>query len=134
MRAVVGPLGIRWDLIRYVSVGLLNTVVGLATIYLAMYAWHADDVVANIAGYSVGVVCSFILNRRWTFSSRDPLVPQLARFLLVLGVAYMANLLVVLTLVRQFGLNRYVAQALGILPYVTVGYLGSRFFAFRASA
>jgi putative flippase GtrA len=131
-RATLGPLGVRWDLIRYVSVGIVNTMVGLATIYLAMYAWHAGDVAANIAGYSVGVASSFILNRRWTFSSRDPVIPQLVRFLLVLTVAYLANLGTVLALRGQFGLNRYLAQALGTLPYVAIGYLGSRFFAFRS--
>jgi putative flippase GtrA len=124
-------LGIPRDLIRYLSVGVINTLVGLSVIYLCMYALHATDTIANLAGYSVGLLCSFVLNRRWTFSSQDPITSQLVRFLLVLLVAYLANLGTVLGLTRLFGLNRYLAQAIGTGPYTAIGYLGSRFFAFR---
>lgn len=123
--------GIPADLIRYLSVGVANTVIGLSTIYLMMYFAHASDVVANLLGYCAGIICSFVLNRRWTFSSTDAVLPQLVKFLLVLGLAYLANLETVIALVRLLGENRYVAQAIGTLPYTAVGYLGNRFFTFR---
>jgi len=129
-----GPLGIRRDLVRYLSVGLINTIVGLSTIYLCMYALRASDTTANLTGYSVGVLCSFVLNRRWTFSSQGSITSQLVKFLLVLLVAYLANLGTVLGLTKLLGVNRYLAQAIGIGPYTAIGYLGSRFFAFRGSS
>lgn len=119
------------QLARYLTVGVANMAVGLSTIYVFMYLLHADDVHANIAGYCAGVACSFVLNRRWTFASRDSWFPQLLRFLLVLAIAYLANLATVLALTKLFGVNRYLAQALGTLPYTVVGYVGSRAFAFR---
>ena len=119
------------ELVRYLSVGLANMAVGLSTIYLFMYLLHADDVLANVAGYCAGAACSFALNRRWTFASRAAWFPELLRFLLVLSIAYMANLATVLTLTRLLGVNRYLAQALGMLPYTAIGYAGSRAFAFR---
>ena len=119
------------QLARYLSVGVANMAVGLSTIYLCMYALHMNDVPANVAGYCAGVACSFALNRRWTFASRAAWFPELLRFLLVLCVAYAANLATVLVATRLLGLNRYLAQALGILPYTAIGYAGSRAFAFR---
>jgi putative flippase GtrA len=105
--------------------------VGLSTIYFCMYALHATDLTANVIGYCAGVICSFVLNRRWTFASQAAWLPELARFLLVLGIAYAANIATVLSLIHQFGTNRYLAQALGTIPYTAIGYVGSRLFAFR---
>lgn len=119
------------ELFRYLGVGVVNMIVGLSTIYLCMYVLRASDFRANVSGYCAGVACSFVLNRRWTFASNDAWVPQLVRFLLVLGIAYAANVVTVLELVKQLGTNRYLAQALGTLPYTAIGYLGSRLFAFR---
>jgi putative flippase GtrA len=122
---------IPWELLRYLSVGVANMGVGLSTIYLCMYVLHATDLGANISGYGVGVICSFVLNRRWTFASKGAWLPQLARFLVVLGIAYAANIVTVLGLIHQLGTNRYLAQALGTIPYTAIGYVGSRLFAFR---
>jgi putative flippase GtrA len=132
-RTSIGRLSIRVDLLRYLAVGVANTMIGLSTIYLCMSVLRAGDVISNLIGYAVGITCSFILNRRWTFQDHGAMAPQLVRFLLVLAVAYIINLGTVVGLTTELGVNRYIAQALGILPYTTVGYLGSRFFAFRTS-
>jgi putative flippase GtrA len=132
--ATAARFSIRPDLMRYLAVGLLNTAIGLATIYLAILIFHADDVVANVVGYSVGLACSFVLNRRWTFDSGASIAPQLLRFLLVMLVAYLANLGTVMGLTRLLAQNRYLAQAAGAIPYTLIGYLGSRFLAFSQRA
>jgi glycosyltransferase involved in cell wall biosynthesis len=49
----------------------------------------------------------------------------------VLAVAYVANLVTVLKTNSNFDLNPYIAQALGVIPYTVIGFLGSRYFAFR---
>jgi putative flippase GtrA len=126
----ISPRGIRRELLRYLTVGALNTLVGLATIYLAILLFRANDVIANLVGYSFGLACSYVLNRRWTFASDGAVAPQLLKFLLVMLVAYLANLGTVLGLTRYFAVNRYLAQSAGALPYTIIGYLGSRLLAF----
>jgi putative flippase GtrA len=115
---------------RYLVVGAGNTVVGLLVIYLGMYAMKLGDVAANALGYAVGIILGFALNRRWTFGHRGSMLPALGRFLLVLAIAYAANLAVVVFIADHLHGNRYVAQAIGIIPYTLIGYIGSRFFAF----
>lgn len=126
----VSPRGIRRELLRYLTVGAVNTLIGLAAIYLAIVLFRANDAVANLAGYSLGLACSYVLNRRWTFASDGAVAPQLVKFVLVMLVAYLANLGTVLGLTRYFAENRYLAQAIGALPYTIIGYLGSRLLAF----
>jgi putative flippase GtrA len=126
----ISPCGIRRELFRYLAVGAVNTLIGVAAIYLAIFLFGANDVVANLVGYSLGLACSYVLNRRWTFASDGAVAPQLVKFLLVMLVAYLANLGAVLGLTRYFAVNRYLAQAVGALPYTMIGYLGSRLLAF----
>lgn len=118
-------------LIRYLLVGVVNTLVGLGIIYLAMYFLHMGIAASNAFGYAVGIVVSFILNKSWTFNSDDHAVYSFLRYLLVLAVAYVVNLETVLFANYNFNLNPYLSQALGIFPYTAIGFLGSRYFAFR---
>ncbi len=118
------------SLVRYLIVGLLNSSLGLLVIYFAMDALRLGVITANVLGYAVGVCVAFVLTQRWTFAHCGPTVPALVKFLLVLGVAYAANLATVLFFAEVLQWNVHLAQALGIVPYTAIGYLGSRFFAF----
>jgi glycosyltransferase involved in cell wall biosynthesis/putative flippase GtrA len=118
-------------LMRFLLVGVANTFFGLSIIYFAMYFLQLEIVHANAFGYSVGILLGFALNKTWTFSSSDHVVSSFLRYLLVLAIAYVANLATVLYANSYFHLNPYIAQALGIIPYTTIGFLGSRYFAFR---
>jgi putative flippase GtrA len=115
---------------RFLSVGVLNMLVGLLVIYACKWLFNTGDVVANAIGYGAGLVNSFALNSRWTFAYRGPQLPVIVKFLAVAMVAYATNLLTVLLLIR-YGVDSYLAQALGIPPYTLTTYLASKFFVFR---
>jgi putative flippase GtrA len=119
---------------RFLSVGVLNTVVGLLVIYACKWFLHLDDVTANAIGYAVGLTIGFALNNRWTFDYRGPQLPALIKYLLVAALAYGMNLLTVLILINYAGVNGYLAQALGIAPYTLTTYLASKFIVFRMHA
>jgi len=114
-------------------VGVANTAVGLAVIWGAKSLAGQGDVTANVAGYMLGLTTSFLLNRRWTFSFRGECVPSLLRFLTVLAVAYTAKLGTVLSLIKLTSLDPFWCQALGMIPYSALFYLGSRWYAFRSA-
>jgi putative flippase GtrA len=116
--------------IRYLVVGGGNTVFGLLIIYLLKWIGGFGDVIANMIGYTCGIVASFAFNATWTFAYKGSILPALVKFVIVLLVAYLSNLIAVVTAISVFDVNAYVAQGLGIVPYTVVGYLGSRFFAF----
>lgn len=119
---------------RFLSVGMLNGLISLLAIYACKWFFHAGDVAANAIGYAAGLTTSFTLNSRWTFAYRGPQLPALLKFLLVAAVAYGMNLLTVLVLIHYLGMNGYIAQALGIPPYVLTTYLASKFVVFRMQA
>jgi putative flippase GtrA len=116
---------------RFLSVGMLNMLVGLLVIYACKWFFHVGDAAANAIGYAAGLTTSFTLNSRWTFAYRGRRLPALIKFLLVAAVAYGMNLLTVLILIHHAGMNGYIAQALGIPPYTLTTYLASKFIVFR---
>lgn len=116
---------------KFLSVGVVNTVTGLLIIYAAKWFFDLGDVVANVCGYSVGLLVSFTLNSRWTFAYDGPQLHALAKFLLVTLVAYAINLLTVVVAIHFFELNGYVAQAMGVPPYTLTSFFLSKYMVFR---
>jgi putative flippase GtrA len=125
---------LEYSLARYVVVGAINTVAGLAIIFGLKAFAGAGDVAANLVGYAGAVLLGFALNRRWTFRHAGAVAPALAWYFAVLSVAYLLNLATVLACIHALDLNAYLAQCLGILPYTVIGYCGSRLLVFRTGA
>lgn len=117
--------------LRFLCVGVVNTFVGLAVIYACKYFGGLDDLESNASGYAVGLCVSFTLNRRWTFAHHGAIAPAALRFLAVAAIAYAMNLLTVMWCIHSFGMNGYLAQALGVPPYTITAFALSRLWAFR---
>jgi putative flippase GtrA len=116
--------------IKFVVVGVANTLAGLFLIYLCKWLLGFGDIMANCCGYSIGLALSFILNRGWTFRHAGPMLPALAAFLAIFILAYLSNLATVLVAINSLAMNSYLAQASGIFPYTVIFFFGSRYVAF----
>ena len=123
---------LRATLGRFALVGVANTFIGLGVIYLLKWLSPAGDALSNLVGYVVGFIFSFTFNRKWTFRFRDATWVTFLKFAIVVGVAYVVNLGIVLLAVHGLHLNAYAGQAMGILPYSAVTYLGCRYVVFVA--
>lgn len=117
---------------RFLSVGVVNTAIGLLVIYFAKWFLQFGDVAANALGYAIGFLISFTLNSRWTFTYRGPLTIAFAKFMLVVLVAYGMNLLMVISSINILGLNSYLAQTLGVPIYTATTYVASKYLVFRS--
>jgi putative flippase GtrA len=117
------------QIIKFSLVGLLNTTVSLAIIFGSKGLLGWSDLIANAAGYFVGMIISFVANRRWTFEHHGTVHTAAARFLIAFGISYGANLGTVFALI-EVGVNSYLAHAAGMVPYTLIFYLVSRFFVF----
>ncbi len=117
------------EIVRFCSVGLLNTAAGLVIIWLLM--WFGVGVyAANLLGYGAGMVISFTLNRNWTFRQDKPTrSADILRFLLACAVSYGLNLMVVAGLLAV-GFPAYPAQLAGLPAYTACFFLLSKYFVF----
>lgn len=119
--------------IRFLIVGCVNTFACFAVIFGVKILFGLGDIVANVLGYVVGLVVSFLLNRRWTFQHDGPVMPVVVRFVCVFAIAYVTNLGTVLTLIEWGGVNSYMAQAYGGIVYTATFFFLSRVYAFRSA-
>ena len=130
MRQLIGRvLGL--SLVRFALTGLLNTAVGLCTIFAMKWFVGLSDTPANLIGYGVGLVVSYVVNSRWTFRYRESLLPVLPQYMAVILVAYLVQLACVHFSIRQLHLDSYVAQTLGVIPYAGLTYVLLRAFVFK---
>jgi putative flippase GtrA len=111
-------------------VGLSNTAIGFAVIWLTLSGLKFGNVAANVTGYAVAFLWSFALNRRWTFRHRGAMGTGLVRYALVCTMAYAANMLVVIMVGSRVGERSLIVQLCGMVTYTVLAYIGSRRFAF----
>lgn len=117
------------ELTRYILVGLVNTAIGFGAISACM-ALGMGDVSANVIGYALGLISSFFLNGKWTFSQAKLTSKEAFRFACIFAVSYLCNLAVVLILVEKILCERHLAQFLGMCTYTGLSYLGMKFLVF----
>jgi putative flippase GtrA len=117
-------------IIRFAVTGVLNTCVGLGTIFLLKWTLNASDTWANLIGYCVGFTVSYFVNARWTFKYREALHGVVLRYAALIVFAYLVNLAVVHAAIDLVEINSYIAQTLGVVPYALITYLGAKFLVF----
>ena len=114
---------------KFLLVGMVNTVSGLAVIYGCMIFFKISPYIANVLGYMCGVLLGFYLHRNWVFDSKAKF--SSAIYGLVVACAYFLNLFVLYAFIDLCKLNNYLSQILGIVVYTSTVYIGCRFMAFR---
>lgn len=114
--------------IIYVFVGLANTAL-TAIIMFSLMAIGVHVLLANAIGYTAGLILSFLLNSRLTFKI-ELKGTTLLRFLIVAGVAYMANVGVVIFVINLTS-SKYIAQIVGMPVYTVVGYIANKYWAMK---
>ncbi len=124
-------ISINNSLVKFLTVGVINTLLSLLVIFGLKYFYSMSDFYANFIGYIVGLVCSFILNRKWTFNHSGSLLNAIVKFLLVFIVAYSINIMFVLALIK-LNVNSYFSHIMGIPVYTIIFYLGSKFIVFKS--
>jgi putative flippase GtrA len=123
------PSILRDQIIKYSLVGVANLIVGLAVIIGLTYN-DFSPVVANIGGYSCGLLVSFFLNRRYTFSVHLERRSGVS-FLIAFFIAYSANLLVLHLSAPLSSINRLIPQLAAMLVYNITFFIQMKFWVFR---
>lgn len=116
--------------LRFAAVGVVNTAIGLASIYALMFFFDAVPVLANAAGYAIGLSLGFALNRVWTFRSNRPVAHVLPKYFLLVALCYALNLAAVIAGTSHFAADPYLAQLLGVVIYTVCMFIGCRWFVF----
>jgi putative flippase GtrA len=121
-------------LLRFGLTGLANSAVGWAVIFAGLWT-GMSGLAANAAGFGVGLVMSFTLNRRFVFGVTGAVRGrEVAKFLGAFAIAFGVNLAVLFAAQGVFGKDSALAQLPAIAAYVVIFFLLSQFVVFRSAA
>ena len=118
-------------LVRFLFVGLFNTLFGLSIIFFLKWALNFGDISSNLIGYILGFFISFYMHARWTYNYIGVIKNVIIKYLFIVVIGYLSNLGTVLLLIEVFQLNTYFAQFFGIFPYVLIVFTGGKLFVFK---
>lgn len=103
-----------FQLIRFGIVGVMNTLITLAVIFLLKNCMHCNEWWSNAAGYIAGFINSFIWSKMWVFHSHKKVLPETLKFICGFGICYTIQLATV------WGLYNF--TSLKTLTFSMVGY------------
>lgn len=112
--------------VRYAIVGVMNTTLTLVVIFLCKSVLNINPYVSNAVGYVVGLINSFIWNRRWVFRSSGKLSHQAIHFLTGFAVCYAIQFAVVWLLNQSsFGTLTFVIMGFTLSGYGLATLIGN---------
>lgn len=130
--------------IRYIIVGVMNTLVTLAVIYVCKSLLEVNMWISNALGYIAGVINSFMWNKMWVFQSsstnyRGEALRFAIGFMLCYGLQFLATWLLNsvmgsvewdilgVTVISGYG----VATLLGMVIYTVANFVYNRVVTFK---
>lgn len=126
--------------LRFIIVGLINTLFGTAIMFVFYNVFHLSYWLSSASNYFFGSILSYFLNKYYTFGFKERSLKVIARFALNISVCYLiaygaAKPLVGLLLTgAPAAVRDNAAMLAGMCLFVALNYLGQRFFAFRKEA
>ena len=118
--------------IRFLLVGLMNTIVGLSSIFLLLHLVGLSYWLSTFLGNSIGAAVSYLLNRRFTFHSKAPFARSIPLFTLVILCCYFLSFSVSKLVADLISLpyTNEIAVLLGTGLYTIVNYFGQKYIVF----
>lgn len=110
------------QLTTYLSVGLVNTAITITTIFL-MVSYGFDDISSNLTGFVLGIISSFFLNAKYTFSSSSVPIKSFFLFIISVGISYLVNLSVLMFSLKVLNFSSYISQLFALTSYIIVNFL-----------
>ena len=116
--------------IRYAVVGLVsNGVLYLA--YLALTWAGMGHKTAMTLLWAVGVLQTFLFNRKWSFRHDGAASPAMLRYFAIYGFGYVLNFFVLLVLVDYLHLPHEIVQGVMTFALAVMLFLLQRYWVFR---
>ncbi|MBO0961192.1 GtrA family protein [Neobacillus sp. MM2021_6] len=129
----------RYSFVRFIIVGIVNTIVGLSFMYLFLHALGLTYWMSTFLGNSVGAIVSYFLNRKFTFQSQNSVSTSAVRFVIVILCCYFISyqvgerLVVWLFHANELFNDKVIidfAVLVGTGMYTFLNYFGQRVFVF----
>lgn len=118
---------------RYAIVGIVSNVAGYV-LYLLITWLGVGPKMAMTSIYLVGVLQTFVFNRRWSFEFAGATTPALVRYATAYASGYVINFLALMLFVDKGGLPHRWVQGAMILVVAVMLFMAQRYWVFPGAA
>ena len=118
------------QIVRYGIVGISSNMVGYL-LYLVITAAGMEHKLAMTLMYAVGVVQTFIFNKRWSFDHDGSHGHTFVRYVISYGVGYIANLTALYLCVDRLGWPHQAVQGVMVFVVAVLLFMLQKFWVFR---
>ncbi len=130
---------IQWDstVIRFIIVGIVNTLFGTAIMFVFYNVFHLSYWVSSASNYFFGSILSYFLNKSFTFKYGKTDFKSIFRFTVNILICYLLAYGIAKPVMRYLlsgysvSIQENVSMVLGMVLFVGLNYVGQRFFAFK---
>lgn len=132
------------QLLKYGIIGVGNTLITLVVFYLFNTILGLSYTIANVTGYVLGVVNSFVWNRQWVFKTHKNIVKEAALFAVGFLICFGLQLLVSWYLLSHTAIQNFelswlpmknpgenLVMCLSMVVYTLANYCYNRFVTFK---
>lgn len=133
-------LNLNNHLIRFLLVGILNTIIGLSSMFILFNLFDWSYWLATFTGNTIGTVISYILNRSFSFNSTVNHSEAFPRFLMVIVLCYTVSYSASGAAAKFITIPEWASEMLsseelcilfGSVLYTITNYIGQKGFVFR---
>lgn len=117
------------QILRYILVGSISNII-LYLLYIVLTALGVGHKTAMTGLFALGVLQTFILNKRWTFASIGGTHRSLFRYLIAYGGCYGLNFLILIVFVDHMGMPHQIVQGVAIVFVAALMFLLQKYWIF----
>ena len=124
-------------MLKFILVGVANTLVGTAVMFIFYNLFHFDYWVSSASNYIVGSILSYFLNKYFTFKKQNQSLKEIILFIVNITLCYLIAYSAAQPLVKFIfsGIDNTLADNLSMLAgmglFIILNYIGQRFIVFK---
>lgn len=119
-------------LIKFGVTGVINTLIDFGVFTLLTSAFAVNMYAAQTAGYVCGMANSYLVNRKWTFNSTNPLFGcELAKFIVVNLITLALSYGALFLFADWLGIHQTISKILVTCITMAVNFVLSRLWVFQ---
>ena len=130
-KPIVSILNVNSTFIRFVFVGIVNTIIGYSLIMLFFHFFHLTYGTSYLLSYIIAFLISFILNRKFVFLSNNNKLQEFIKFILSFLISYSVSYIFLYIVVEYGILDENIAFFGGMAIYSLIFYLLNKHITFK---
>ena len=127
--------------LKFIIVGIINTIIGLAIMFSCYNLFHFGYWLSTALDYVIASIISYFLNKNFTFKYKEDDGYSFIRFVVNIAICYFIAFSIARPIVRwcllllDFAFSKAFLENIAMLAgsgfFTILNYLGQRFFAFK---